>query len=87
MVLSLVTLKYTLNHPVMYVLQSRFLALDSRNHLARVATCAELQVPDPLPGPGCQTAVGDGDIHGGANESRFDMSLKRIKGMSISVIP
>ena len=58
-------------------LESRFLALDRRNDLARVATCAELQIPNALPGASRQTAVGNGDVHGRADEGRLDMSLYR----------
>lgn len=55
--------------------KSGLLALDCCDDLARVAACAELQVPDTLPGSSCETAIGDGDGYGGTDKGRLDMSL------------
>jgi hypothetical protein len=57
------------------IAKSCLLTLDGRNHLARVPTGTELEVPDTLPGTGRQTTIGNGNIHRSTDERRLDMSL------------
>ena len=57
--------------------ESCLLALNGCDDLARVAACAELQVPDTLPSSSCETAIGDGDGYRGTDKSGLDMSLQR----------
>lgn len=59
------------------ITELRLLTLDGRNHLARVPTGTELEVPDTLPGPCRQTTIGNGNIHRSTDERRLDMSLAR----------
>jgi hypothetical protein len=62
-----------------FITESRLFTLDSRNHLARVPTGTELEVPDPLPGTSRQTTIGNGNIHRSTNKCRLDMSLTQTK--------
>lgn len=39
---------------------------------------AELQEPDALPGAGGQSAVGDGDVDGRADERGLDVGLRAL---------
>lgn len=66
------------------IAESSLLTLDSRNHLARVPTGTELEVPDTLPGTGRQTTIGNGNIHRSTDERRLDMSLEPESSISIA---
>lgn len=58
--------------------ESVLLALNSRNHLPGMPAGAELQEPDALPGAGGQSAVGNGDVDGRADERGLDVGLRAL---------
>lgn len=62
--------------PPLHVIESGLFALDGGHDLAGVSTRPELEIPNSLPRPGSETAIGDGDVDGGANKSGFDMGLR-----------